>query len=231
MRKNCQKLQTPGIFAGKGYGGESHEYEMCGSFGYAPQLACFGLFILQPPIKVPHSSHTWRNSFHGSWAAIISMVDGRVKDGQKLIMATPQYEEKTCKPCKEDSRGQHSRPTIIKILLVGYLTTTSTPGFVLVQLPAFCQRLFGKLIPKKVSQTCDLKQSATYLPAQPMLGNFIVLLSFCSCSCFCPKSNKGQKGLGNPAAASWPKGVGWLTGSKTPAERTMATLLSPSWHY
>lgn len=41
------------------------------------------------------------------------------------------------------------------------------PSFVLVQLPAFCQRLFAKLIPKKVSQTCDLKQSVPARLEQP----------------------------------------------------------------
>lgn len=40
-------------------------------------------------------------------------------------------------------------------------------SFVLVQLPAFCQRLFAKLIPKKVSQTCDLKQSVPARLEQP----------------------------------------------------------------
>lgn len=42
-------------------------------------------------------------------------------------------------------------------------------SFVLVQLPAFCQRLFAKLIPKKVSQTCDLKQSVPARLEQPTL--------------------------------------------------------------
>lgn len=42
-------------------------------------------------------------------------------------------------------------------------------SFVLVQLPAFCQRLFAKLIPKKVSQTCDLKQSVSARLEQPTL--------------------------------------------------------------
>lgn len=77
-------------------------------------------------------------------------------------------------------------------------------SFVLVQLPAFCQRLFAKLIPKKVSQTCDLKQSvparleqptnhpAPHLPFRQVLhtkGQSLcpfLFYSFCCCSCCLP---------------------------------------------
>lgn len=74
-------------------------------------------------------------------------------------------------------------------------------SFVLVQLPAFCQRLFAKLIPKKVSQTCDLKQSvparleqptnhpSPHLPVLHTKGQSLcpfLFYSFCCCSCCLP---------------------------------------------
>lgn len=80
-------------------------------------------------------------------------------------------------------------------------------SFVLVQLPAFCQRLFAKLIPKKVSQTCDLKQSVParleqptnhpppFLLIYPSAKSYIqkdspfalfLFYSFCCCSCCLP---------------------------------------------
>jgi len=181
---------------------ESHEYKMCRSFWFCGSVGRSSAhFIWLPP---PYRSHTWQNSFHGSRATIVSVVrrEGKGREveglglrptetGQKLIMAaTLQCQRKALLVQKR----KHSRATIIKILLVGSLATAGPFGFVLVQLPAFCQRLFGKLIPQKVSQTCDLKQSAAPTNPSPSHSTQLSFCPFCySCSCCLPQQKKPDR--------------------------------------
>lgn len=147
-------------------------------------------------------------------------AENRKKPGQKLIMATAEAPEGQSGRVEADQDMEVNvagRPSNYHQNPISWPMQCRVPdpnpafsfqlpasSFVLVQLPAFCQRLFAKLIPKKVSQTCDLKQSvparleqptnhpAPHLPVLHTKGQSLcpfLFYSFCCCSCCLPSGH------------------------------------------
>lgn len=170
----------------RGKGEKVMNTKCAAAFGFAAQLA-----VLLPipwgnkPCPRPGITHG-KTHFMGHELQSCQRFGGKrgkwpTETAQKLIMAaTLQCQKKDYGREKEEAQSSnyHQNP-------ISWISGHGRPFWiVLVQLPAFCQRLFGKLIPQKVSQTCDLKQSANPFPVRhftQLQSPFCPFGSCCSC--------------------------------------------------
>jgi len=160
---------------------------MCGSFWFCGSVGRSSTHSMGQQALPPSWHHTWQNSFHGSRATIMSAIRREKRQVADRNGPKIDYGSHTAMPegGLRQGKKEEAQPSNYHQNPISWISGHGRPFWiVLVQLPAFCQRLFGKLIPQKVSQTCDLKQSANPFPVRhftQLQSPFCPFGSCCSC--------------------------------------------------